>query len=210
MFAEDETQPSYRVWGADDLVYGPVSLPILVNWVKEGRVMAETWIFATHDNRWSPAEQVPELQLFFQSEAHRPSMSVDEAEGRGETLKPGILRRVKILSCLGETQLERFIEFMQVVRVRQWESIVAEGSPGDAMYLLLEGEVRVRMMIGGNADCLLLKVGAASVQQLVEQHPEVAAPFLFAVSRSLISRIRADNKRHREAIVFARSFGKEG
>jgi hypothetical protein len=35
--------------------------------------------------------------------------------------------------------------------------------------------------------------------------PELAAPFLYAIGRTLISRIRADNKRYRDSIAFART-----
>jgi CRP-like cAMP-binding protein len=125
---------------------------------------------------------------------------------------------------------------MELQRVTMWEEIVREGSPGDAMFLLLEGEVRVRLMIAGkesilttlsageffgevalfdqgprsadvvaNADCLLLRIPIGAFQRLVQEMPEIAAPFLYAIGRTLIARIRADNKRYRDSIAFART-----
>jgi CRP-like cAMP-binding protein len=56
-----------------------------------------------------------------------------------------------------------------------------------------------------NSDCILLRIPAASFQRLVEGNPALAAPFLFAVSRTLISRFRANNKRYRDSVAFART-----
>jgi CRP-like cAMP-binding protein len=151
-------------------------------------------------------------------------------------LRPGSLRRVKILANMSDEHLEEFVKYMEVTRARQWEEIVKEGNPGDAMYLILEGEVRVRLMIAGkesilatlsageffgevalfdhgprsadvvaNHDCLLLKIAASATQKLVTDAPHLAAAFLFSISRTLISRIRADNKRYRDSIAFART-----
>ena len=56
-----------------------------------------------------------------------------------------------------------------------------------------------------NKDSSLLKLTGTSLQQLREKAPEVAADFLLAVGRSLAARIRADNKRFRDSVNFARS-----
>jgi len=63
-------------------------------------------------------------------------------------VKPGQLRRVKILSEFDDTQLGRFLKFMEVRQVRQFAEVVKTGDHGDSMFLVLEGEVRVRMMMG--------------------------------------------------------------
>ena len=127
-------------------------------------------------------------------------------------ITPGSLRRMKIFARMSEEQLERFIQFMEVVPVRQWAELVKQGDLSDAMYLVLEGELRVRMMIGGkettlvtlgtgeffgeislfdhgprsadvvaNSDSTLLKIAASSVEKLMAEAPELAAPFLFAI-----------------------------
>jgi hypothetical protein len=38
--------------------------------------------------------------------------------------------------------------------------------------------------------------------------PTLAAPFLFAIGKTLTARIRADNKRYRDSVQFARAAGK--
>ena len=229
--------PDYDIWGVDNVVYGPVDLPTLVNWVQEERVMADTWIYLREKDTWLKANHIAELKMFFQPRsAGAPSRTLSAPDGTSMTLKPGALRRVRILAGLSDRQLERFVDFMELHPVRQWAEIVRQGSPGDAMFLVLEGEVRVRMMIAGkesilvtmapgeffgevalfdhgprsadvvaNKDSLLLKISAGAFQKLLNEAPDLAAPFLFAIGQTLIARIRADNKRYRDSIAFART-----
>ena len=55
----------YSIWAADNAVYGPVELPTLISWVKDERVVAETWIYDSQNDRWRKAGNLAELQLFF-------------------------------------------------------------------------------------------------------------------------------------------------
>ena len=59
----------FKIWAVDNQVYGPVELPVLVGWVKEERVTADTWIFSERDDAWQKAAKVPELQMFFRRKA---------------------------------------------------------------------------------------------------------------------------------------------
>ena len=61
----EEMIPAFRVWGIDNMAYGPVELPVLVDWVRGGQVTADTWVYAEADNVWQKAAQMPELQMFF-------------------------------------------------------------------------------------------------------------------------------------------------
>jgi hypothetical protein len=135
----------YKIWGADNVVYGPVELPTLVTWIQEERVLASTWVYKEADDTWKKAAQYEELSLFFRS---RPTGNTTAfATGKAAALKPGALRRVKIFAGMSDAQLARFVAYMHVQEVRQWSEIVRQNSPGDAMYLLLEGEARVRLRI---------------------------------------------------------------
>jgi CRP-like cAMP-binding protein len=230
--------PGFLIWGIDNVVYGPVDLPTLINWVREDRVTADTWVYLQEPGQWEKAARIPELSMFFQRTpgAKTQVTLLSPDTGTHIHINPASLRRVKILSALSDQQLERFLSLMQPQRARQWEEIAKEGSPGDAMYLLLEGEVRVRLIIAGkesilatlsageffgevalfdhgprsadvvaNTECLLLKIPTGSFQRLVQELPDLAAPFLYAIGRTLIARIRADNKRYRDSIAFART-----
>lgn len=230
----DQTIPGYKIWGVDGVIYGPVELPTLVSWVKDERVTATTWIHCDENDSWKKAGEIQELRMFFRekSTAHPSSASAST------NLKPGALRRVKILAEMKDAQLERFVQFMEVQQVRQWTEVVKQGEIGDAMYLVLEGELRVRLMISGketilaalgageffgemalfdhgprsadvvaNKDSVLLKISAASFEKLFHLAPELAAPFLLSISKTLAARIRADNKRFKESVSFARAAG---
>jgi hypothetical protein len=232
----------FRIWAVDNLVYGPVELPALVGWVKEERVTADTWIFSERDNNWRKAAGLPELQMFFRKKAAPEAGAAPHTGASGPAapvIKPGSLRRVKIFADLSDEQLEQLIQFMEVVTVRQATELAKQGQAGDAMYLVLEGELRVRMMISGkettlvtlgagdffgeaslfdhgprsadvlaNHDSVLLKISATSFEKLVADVPTLAAPLLFAIGKTLTARIRADNKRFRDSVQFARAAGK--
>ncbi|MBI5775054.1 MAG: cyclic nucleotide-binding domain-containing protein [Verrucomicrobia bacterium] len=139
---------------------------------------------------------------------------------------------------MNDQQLGRFAQIVEVVQLQQFKEIVRQGEHGDAMYLILEGEVRVRQIIGGkettiatlgpgeffgeislfdqgprsadvvaNTDGTLLKITVAVFEDLAQKEPDLATPFMLAVARTLTARIRADNKRYRDSLSFARAAG---
>lgn len=230
----------FKIWGVDNVIYGPVELPTLVGWVKEERVTAETWVYSEQADAWQKAPAVAELRMFFQNRPAAGTAPVMQAAAPGGVAKPrpGALRRVKIFAEFTDAQLERVLEFMEPLPVKQWSEIVKQGQHGDAMYFVLEGELRVRMMISGketilvtlgpgeffgeislfdqgprsadvvaNADSVLLKLSAGGFLNLMQKAPDLATPFLFATAKTLTARIRADNKRYRDSVHFARTAG---
>ena len=142
----DET-PQYRVWGLDSVAYGPVELPVLTNWVLEERVTADTWVFAEEKQNWLRAAQLPELTIFFERRSSAAGATPADSSARPERIKIGSLRRIKILADMEEKQLESFVQFMEVVAVRQFAEVFRRGEHGDAMYLVLEGELRARVIV---------------------------------------------------------------
>jgi hypothetical protein len=225
----------YSIWAADNVVYGPVELPTLVDWIKDERVLADTWIYDCQHDRWHKASSLPELQLFFHK---RSAAAAPVSLGGNRNITPGMLRRVKALAEMTDAQLARFVEFMEPLNVRQWTQIVKQGETDDGMFLVLEGELRVRLMITGketilatlgagecfgeialfdrgprsadvlaNKDSLLLRITSEAFDKLRREAPELATPMLFAISRTLAGRIRADNKRIKDSVNFARTGG---
>jgi hypothetical protein len=227
----------YRFWGTDNVVYGPVDLATLVNWVQEGRIAADTWVHRQDNDKWLKAEELAELKRLLQTESVSATKAhAIQTPGAAPLSVPaGSLRRFKVFAGLSDRHLGRFVEFMEVQRVRQRAEIIKHGEPGDAMYLVLEGQVRVRLLIGGkervlvtmgsgeffgeialfdhgprsadavaNEDSVLLKISAAAFHKLINEAPDLAAPFLFWIGQTLIARIRADNKRYRETITVLR------
>lgn len=217
------------------MVYGPVELPTLIAWVKDERVLADTWIYDGGNDRWRKASHLSELQLFFRKKSAAPTGEAELVfDGAGIT--PGMLRRVKALAELSDDQLNRFACFMEPRSVRQWAQIVKQGDPDDGMYLVLDGELRVRLMINGketilatlgpgecfgeialfdqgprsadvvaNKESVLLKVSSEAFDKLRRDAPELSAPILFSISKTLAARIRADNKRIKDSVNFARA-----
>jgi CRP/FNR family transcriptional regulator, cyclic AMP receptor protein len=227
----------FKILGIDGVLYGPVELPVLVNWVQEERVQAGTWVFMPQQNEWHKAGEMPELQMFFKdaARAKTPPGYDTEVTSRAPGIKPGSLRRIKVFAGLSDDQLNRFIKYIELKEVKQFSEIVKHGQPGDAMYLILQGEVRVRVMIEGketllaalaagdffgeislfdhgprsadviaNEDTILLKIPTGPFQKMVQEAPDLAAPFLLAMGKTLTARIRADNKRYTETVTYTR------
>jgi uncharacterized cupin superfamily protein len=145
----DVSETGFTVWGLDKTPYGPVELPTLVAWIKDERVTADTWIYVGRAGVWQKAAEIPELQLFFRPRIH--------AAGNGsssDAVKPAALRRVKILGSMDDDQLTQLAQRLEVEKVPQWSVVVHEGDPGDSMFLILEGEFRVRTNIGGRETIL--------------------------------------------------------
>ncbi len=233
----NEDAVGYKIWGADDVVYGPVELPTMGEWIQDERVTADTWVYVEQSDSWHKAPQVPELLLFFRSRSGGASGEAAPAAPQlVGGIKPGMLRRVKILGDMTDDHLAKFIQFMEVQKIRQFSEVVKQGEHGDAMFLVLEGEVRVRQMIAGketilatlaageffgdislfdqgprsadvvaNSDSVLLKVSTIGFQRLAAEAPALATPLLIGICKTLTARIRADNKRFRDSINFARA-----
>jgi CRP-like cAMP-binding protein len=216
-----ENMSEFFIWGIDDSPYGPVELPVLIDWISDERVLADTWIFARRDGSWQRAAEIPGLQKYFSQE-----IIPDSAAVSGSGIKPGSLRRIKILSQLNDAQLDRLTEFMELHQVPQWMAVVKQGDAGNGMFLILQGELRARVMVGeketilatfgpgdffgdmslfdhgprsadviANADSIVLRISDVAFDRLTREAPALATPFLQATARTLAARIRADNKR---------------
>jgi Cyclic nucleotide-binding domain len=211
----------YFIWGIDDAPYGPVELAVVMDWIKDARVLPDTWIFARRTGVWQQAADIPEFKKLFNQQTE----AVSGASCRAG-ITPGSLRRIKILAELNDAQLDHLLDFMELQRVPQWLAVVKQGEQGDAMYLVLAGELRARTMAGdretilatfsagdffgdmslfdhgprsadvvANVDSTVLRISVAAFDRLAREAPALATPFLRATARTLSARIRANNKR---------------
>jgi hypothetical protein len=228
-----DAAPTYRVWGADNIAYGPVELSTLAAWAKEERITAESWVFVDSLNRWIKAAELPELDTVIQAPATEvTSLASTEASG----LKLGMLRRLKLLATMDERQLTSFVRYLEVIRYQQFSLVVRAGDPGDAMFLILEGELRARVMVDGkettlttmtvgdffgeislldqgprsadvvaNHDSVLLKITMTAFNRMLAEAPALAAPFLYNLGRSAVGRIRILTKKYQDSIHFSRT-----
>src|SRR5438105_508374 len=143
----NDDAPQYRVWGMDNVAYGPVELPVLTNWVLDERVAADTWVFTEENGEWQRAAQMAELTIFFERRSRGAVGSAAGSNVPPQGIKAGSLRRIKILAGMEEKQLNSFVQFMEIVTVKQFSEVFRRGQPSDAMYLVLEGELRARVIV---------------------------------------------------------------
>ncbi len=216
-----------------------MELPTLVGWVQGRMILADTWIFDARTFAWRKAAELPELRMFFGSSAdgaYPPARKTLRMVG----IEPQALRRIKVLGCMTDTELERFAEFMEIERVLPCEVVVKQGDHAAAIYLILEGEFHVRVNIEGRENVLarmgagdffgdmslfdhgprsadvvadtsarVLNGSAAAFERLAKEAPELATPFLLALGKTLVSRIRVENKHHFESAQAARALETE-
>lgn len=211
----------YFIWGVDEAPYGPVDLPVLIDWIHDERVVPETWVFSRMANNWMRASELTELKSQFDLKL---SAVPDMPQRIG--IKPGSLRRIKILADLKDNQLAHLAEYMELQEAKQWAVIFNQGDISDSMYLVMAGELRARTVNDGretilatfgpgdffgdmalfdhgprsadvvaNVDSTLIKISATSFERLTREAPALATPFLQATARTMSARIRADNKR---------------
>ncbi|HIG27973.1 MAG TPA: cyclic nucleotide-binding domain-containing protein [Verrucomicrobiales bacterium] len=236
--SSEKKESGYRIWGADNVVYGPVDAPSLKKWAEDERITPDTWVFENGLERWCKAVDVSVLAGFFKS---KTSSEDSEQNKTHSGIRPGTLRRIKILGGMRDDQLAGFVRFMEVVEVNQFQEVVKKGQQGDSMYLVLEGEVRARVMIDGrestlatlstgdffgeiavfdqgprsadivaNSSSVLLKISAKSLADLVDTVPELASAFLYSITGSIASRLRKTSKKYQDSIHFSRMTGRTG
>ncbi|MEI6393510.1 MAG: cyclic nucleotide-binding domain-containing protein [Verrucomicrobiota bacterium] len=234
---EADINVNYRCWGPDNIAYGPVELPALVTWIKQGKVTANTWVFKENEHVWARASDLVELKVLFKSKL--PPQAAASAASHG--VQPGSLRRIKMLADVDERLLASLLTYLEVVKVPPFGTVVNKGEQGDALFMVLEGEVRARLMIGGqestlatmgvgecfgemaildhgprsadvisNQPSVLIKVSAAALKKMFEEAPALAAPFMFALSRVITQRVRVMTKRYEDSIQFSRAAGVAG
>ncbi|MEO8429135.1 MAG: cyclic nucleotide-binding domain-containing protein [Verrucomicrobiota bacterium] len=233
-----ENVASYHVWGADNVMYSAVPLSGLVQWIKDGRVTADQWVFVEHDNQWQKAADIPELQALFRSRLQSGLAVITAASRslRSLGLRPETLRRMKGFSGMDDRQIESFVRYTEVLHCPQFSHIVSKGERGDAMYLVVEGELRALAMVDGkestlgtiaagdtfgeislidqgprsadvlaNRDSVLLKISCLAFEQLLREAPSLAVPFLLALSRSVVGRVRTLTSRYEDSVRFIRA-----
>lgn len=229
---EKNEAPLYYVWGIDQVAYGPVELPTLVNWVRDERVEKDTWIHDQRAGNWVLAKDMTELKVVFGRRETAPGTK----SNAGEAISPGSLRRIKVLAGLADEHLMSFVRYLELQRLPQYTQVVKAGEVGDSMFMLLEGELRVRVMVHGkesilatlepgesfgelalldegkrsadviaNVESTVLKISKAGLKKLFDEAPTLAAPFMHALGRATAARLRTANRRVEDSIRLSQS-----
>jgi CRP-like cAMP-binding protein len=222
--------PLYYVWGIDNIAYGPVELPALVSWIKQERVLNDTWVFSGASNTWTKANDLQELKpLFGRRESGTTTVSKTSTK-----ISPAALRRVKMLAMADEKLLDSLLRYLELVEVGPFTVLAQPGDPADAMYFLLQGELRAYVVLEGrestlgtllpgdsfgeialldhgvrsafvsaNQPSVLLKLSSSSFAQILREAPALATPFVLGLARALASRMRALTKRYEDSVHFS-------
>jgi CRP-like cAMP-binding protein len=221
--APDTSDPVFKVWSSDDLIYGPVDLATLVQWVQERRVLRDTWVHSQAANDWVAAGDMEELRSHFEAQDSQPQ--VDEAATAPEArASVEDLRSFERFAPYSYDELKRFLDYCDLVTAQKGELIIKKGDLSDAMFLVLSGEVRARLKVGGHDNSLgkigagelfgevamlsrtarsadvvgeaptrLLRLSSEAFQRLIEEDSALAARILFNISHSLATRLAERN-----------------
>ena len=98
------------------------------------------------------------------------------------------LRRVPLFAGLAEEDLERLYQMAETVSIPAGQLVLQEGEPGDALYVVLDGELEITKRQGGQD--ILLAVSRAGEflgeMSLLEQTPRSASVRTLRESRLLV------------------------
>src|SRR5215212_220419 len=98
------------------------------------------------------------------------------------------LRRVPLFAGLSEEDLERLYQMAETVSIPAGQLVLQEGEPGDALYVVLDGELEITKRQGGQD--ILLAVSRAGEflgeMPLLEQTPRSASVRTLRESRLLV------------------------
>jgi CRP-like cAMP-binding protein len=149
------------------------------------------------------------------------------------------LQHIKLFAGLASDQLQCLAQYLELVKVPQFGNLVRKGQPGDAMYVVMEGELRALTIVEGkesilatmgpgdcfgeislldqgprsadvvaNRDSTLLKISNTGFERLLREAPALALPFVLALSREAVQRVRHATKRYEDSIQFIRALQK--
>ncbi|HMJ65969.1 MAG TPA: cyclic nucleotide-binding domain-containing protein [Candidatus Binatia bacterium] len=152
MWSDDPVQPAtqaetYKVWAIDNMVYGPIDLTTLIGWVQEGRVVPDTWVHMAGDSvgpsgHWWRAKDLAPLREHFvgvTDTAYIPRLG---------SVRPEELRQFALFSGLSNDDVEQFLHFSKLHEAVPGEVIIKKGTPCDAAYFVVSGQVRARLLVG--------------------------------------------------------------
>lgn len=221
---EPATEITYKIWAVDNMVYGPIGLPVLIQWVQEERVLRDTWVHSEESNAWQAAIDIEPLRSHF-SETETSLVRRHETIRR-DAPRPDELRQCDVFAGMSDQDLVQFLRFGELVEPAPGEVIIKKGDPGDAVFFVLAGQVRARLVIARQdttlctiptgeffgemamfcqssrtadivveANSRLLRLSSQAFLLLIKELPRIAAPVLFGIARNMAQRISEANRR---------------
>lgn len=219
---------SYKIWAVDNMVYGPIELQTLIEWVQEGRVTPQTWVHTASRNCWVRAKDFPSLREHFPDAAdtvYIPRYGAVTAEE---------LRKFPVFARLSLHDLQQFLRFSKLQEFAPSDYVLEKRAPCDAAYFVVSGEVRARLIVGhdevalgriaegeffgeigmfiqstrtadvvAESETRVLKLTAQAFQLMISEIPQLAAPLLYAMAQSMAHRIADDNQKLKREVTSA-------
>jgi hypothetical protein len=220
----------YRVWAMDDVVYGPVTPDVLRDWVRDERILPDTWIFCESTRQWNAAREVTELRVLF---------GLEDNTNRGEeaqAIRPAVLRRIRAFGELTDDDLSAIGRLGELVQIGAFQTLMRAGTPSDAVYFVIEGQVRQRIMVrgreiliavkesgtafgyislfdGGNhitdavsdSPVILFRIPLDRFHHFCKTRPDIGVNILFSLGRTLATRVRSDDRHLCELVALNQS-----
>src|SRR5437899_3174102 len=138
------TAESFRIWAEDEKVYRCVDMATLVQWILDDRVFPETFVQPQSDSCWRRAADVETLREKFPMAADAGTAEVNN----GALSAADALREFPFFAGLTDEGLEQIAALGESYEAAPGDLIVKQGDPCDAVYFILSGELRVRLIIG--------------------------------------------------------------
>lgn len=147
---------SFKVWAEDNTAYGPVDVATLVKWIQDERVFPGTFVQSQSDARWRRAATVAALREQFPSTADDLAGEADGGESSASALGG-----LAVFAGLTDEGLEQLAALGEFYEAEPRTLVVRKGDPCDAVYFVLSGELRVRLIVGvvDHDDRTLCKLG---------------------------------------------------
>ena len=217
---------TYKVWAADNMIYGPIDFPTLREWVSENRIFSDTWIHSERANAWYHAKEIDALR------SHLNIGLPTVHPVHGGVIHAEELRQFSVFAGMSNELLEQFIGFAELCEARPNDVILKKGDPGDAIFFILAGKVRARLIIGRedktlnkipagqffgemamftqaprSADVVavdatrLMRVSNQAFLQLIKEVPSLAASFLFTMASIMAHRISETNSNFQKQVA---------
>jgi len=134
---------SFKVWADNDTAYGPVDVATLTQWIQDERVFAETFVQPQSDLCWRRAGKLAALREHF-SQATNGGAAGESTDADAVAT----LRELPIFANLGDGALKQVAALGEFYAVAPRDLVVRTGDPCDAVYFILTGELRVRLIVG--------------------------------------------------------------
>ncbi|MDD2708630.1 MAG: cyclic nucleotide-binding domain-containing protein [Verrucomicrobiae bacterium] len=198
----------YYVFAADRQVYGPANLSLLQDWIAQGLIDGESWVYDEGNDVWRRVKSIKELRSSLQSPI---ALKEDESD-----VSPAHLRRIRLFSDMDDHQLKEILSYLKKVSIPAMQPVARKGAHSTSMHLLLSGEASMFTIVDGmqkglatiqvgdffgestlieegpcpfdintTQECVFLRLRHSDFQDMLCKQPDLAARFLTALVRHL-------------------------